>query len=212
MGSVELNGSLIRVLPVVKGLVSEEESVSAAFAEFGPDAIAVSISREELEGLRRKEDYDKYEPSSLEIAYAENLEEFGEVRLPPPCYVRALDLSEERGVPIIPIDMDEETYSDTFCELVGGMDLLRESMFARRAERRRFDLTSPRSFVIDWDRRVNRAKGFRALEALREGHMAQELRKASKAHRRILAVVELERAEGVAASLSAAADEPRTSP
>lgn len=196
----------------MKGLVSEEESVSAAFAEFGPDAIAVSISREELEGLRRKEDYDKYEPSSLEIAYAENLETFGEVRLPPPCYVRALDLSEERGVPIVPIDMDEETYSDTFCELVGGMDLLRESMFARRAERRRFDLTSPRSFVIDWDRRVNRAKGFRGLEALREGHMAQELRKASKAHRRILAIVELERAEGVVASLSTSTDEAQAPP
>jgi len=201
MRSVELNGSVINILPVVKGLVSEEESVANAFIDISPDVVAVSISKEELEGLRRKEDYDKYEPSSLEIAYAENLSIFGKVEIPPPCYVKSLELCDKDKVPIIAIDMDEESFSDTFCDSVGGLDLLRESLFARKAWKKRFDLSSPESFVIDWDRRVNRASGFRELERAREKYMAEALADAARSYKRILAVVECERAEGVIGDL-----------
>lgn len=201
MRSVDLNGSVISILPVVRGLVSEEESVANAFREIGPDAVAVSISREELEGLRRKEDYDKYEPSSLEIAYAENLSIFGKVEIPPPCFVKSLELCDQDKVPIIAIDMDEEKFSDMFCDSVGGLDLLRESLFARKAWKKKFDLSSPESFVIDWDRRVNRASGFRELERAREKHMAEVLADAARTHKKILAVVECERVEGVVGDL-----------
>jgi hypothetical protein len=201
MRSVDLNGSVISILPVVRGLVSEEESVANAFREIGPDAVAVSISKEELEGLRRKEDYDKYEPSSLEISYAENLSIFGKVEIPPPCFVKSLELCDQDKVPIIAIDMDEEKFSDMFCDSVGGLDLLRESLFARKAWKKKFDLSSPQSFVIDWDRRVNKAKGFRALERTREEHMALSLVNLSKRCTSILAVIEFERSAGVEAFL-----------
>jgi hypothetical protein len=201
MRSVELDGSIIGILPVVKGLVSEEITVSNAFAEMRPEAVAVSISKEELEGLKRKEDYDKYEPSSLEVAYAENLEVFGQVKIPPPCFVKSLELCEEGKVPIIAIDMDEERFSDKFCESVGGLDLLRESLFARKAWKKKFDLSSPESFVIDWDRRVNRAGGFRELERAREKHMAEALADTTRTYKKILAVVECERVEGVIGDL-----------
>jgi len=197
MRNVEVNGSIVSILPVVKGLVSEEETVANAFVDANPDAVAVSISREELEGLRKTEDYDKYEPSSLEIAYAENLATFGRVVIPPPCFVKSLELCDKSTVPIIAIDMDEEEFSDTFCDSVGGLDLLRESVFAGRAWKKRFDLSSPENFVVDWDKRVNRASGFRDLERARERHMADALTEAARSYRRILAVVEVERVEGV---------------
>ncbi len=197
MINVEMNGSIVSILPVVKGLVSEEETVASAFAEAHPDAVAVSISKEELQGLGRKEDYDKYEPSSLEVAYAENLSTFGKVVIPPPCFVKSLELCEKNSLPIIAIDMDEENFSDAFCDNVGGLDLLRESLFARKAWKRRFDLSSPENFVIDWDRRVNKAGGFRELERRREMHMADALAEAARTYKRILAVVEAERVEGV---------------
>ena len=203
MRNVEVNGSVINILPVVKGLVSEEESVANAFVDIGPDAVAVSISKEELEGLRRKEDYEKYEPSSLEIAYAENLSIFGKVVIPPPCFVKSMELCDADRVPIIAIDMDEESFSDTFCDSVGGIDLLRESLFARKAWKKKFDLSSPESFVIDWDKKVNRAGGFRELERARERHMAEALADAARSYKRILAVVEVERVEGVLGDLRA---------
>ncbi|MGD0056397.1 MAG: hypothetical protein ABSB83_00885 [Methanomassiliicoccales archaeon] len=203
MRNVEVNGSVISILPVVKGLVSEEESVADAFAHISPDAVAVSISKEELEGLRRKEDYDKYEPSSLEIAYAETLSIFGKVVIPPPCFVKSLELCGKDSVPIIAIDMDEERFSDTFCDSVGGLDLLRESLFAKKAWKKRFDLSSPESFVIDWDRKVNKAGGFKELERAREKHMAEALTDAARSYKRILAVVEVERVEGVLENMQA---------
>ena len=66
MRSVEINGSTVRILPVVKGLVSEGDEVEKAINEEDPDAIAISISKEELTALGTKADYDKYEPSDIE--------------------------------------------------------------------------------------------------------------------------------------------------
>src|SRR6266571_1911058 len=52
MDVVTLGGCRVHLMPVVRGLVSEGERVRAAFADAGPEAVALSISREELQGLR----------------------------------------------------------------------------------------------------------------------------------------------------------------
>lgn len=201
MRSIRIEAADITLLPVVKGLVSEEGAVTRIFDEVRPEVIAISISREDLEGLHRREDYDKYEPSDLEIIYQAFLESFGEVRIPPPAYVRALEISEERGAPIIPIDMNEELYTETYCQKVRTRDMIRESFFARRATGKTFDLSSPDAFARSWDARVNKARGFRELERAREMHMANALRRLGVKYSRILAVIECERLEGVARAL-----------
>ncbi len=119
MRSIRIDSASVALLPVVKGPVSEGGAVEKAFEEIAPDVIAVSISREDLMGLRNREDYDKYEPSDLEIIYQAFLEKFGEVRLPPPAYVKALELSESKGIPIVPLDMNNEVYTEAYCEHVG---------------------------------------------------------------------------------------------
>lgn len=201
IGSIRIEPSTVFLLPVIKGLVSEIEKVSRAFDELVPDVIAVPISHEDLDGLRRREDYDKYEPSDLEIIYQAFLERFGEVRIPPPAYVRALELSEQHGTALIPVDMNEGLYTDTYCEKVRTGDMIRESFFTRRATAKRYDLSSPSAFVRSWDRRVNRPKGFQELERARERHMADALRRLCGRYERILALVECERYDGVVASL-----------
>lgn len=201
MRSIRIEAADISLLPVVKGLVSEEGAVSRSFDEVRPDVIAISVSREDLEGLHRREDYEKYEPSDLEIIYQAFLESFGEVRIPPPAYVRALEISEERGTPIIPIDMNEELYTETYCQNVRTRDMIRESFFARRATGKTYDLSSPEAFARSWDARVNRARGFRELERAREAHMANALRRLSGKYSKILAVIECERLEGVVRTL-----------
>ncbi len=205
MRKIRIKGCDIDILPVVRGLVSEEDSVVKAFDSVRPNAVAISISKEQLDGLRSKESYADYELSDLEIAYAAYLESFGEVRVPPPCYVKVLDLCEPLRLPLIPIDMNEDDYSQAYCDHVRTSDLFRESYFAGRVAKISFDLTSPTSFVLDWDRKVNKAKGFRVLEDLREGHMATTLTTMSKKYQKILAVVELERAVGVERHLQASA-------
>lgn len=201
MRRLRVDGSEVTVLPVVKGLVSEEDTVAKAIAEVRPDAVAVSISKEELAALRNKDDYGRYELSDLEDTYAAFLETFGEVKVPPPCFVRCLDICTDGSVPILPLDMNDEVYTEAYCEHVGTGDMIKESFFSSRAGRKKYDLSSPQNFARDWDRRVNRSKGFRALELARERHMASVLRTLSSKYRNILAVVECERADGVGSSL-----------
>lgn len=197
MQRIELNGCKIDILPVVKGLVSEGEKVRRAIESTNPDLVGISISKEELEGLGRKEDYQLYEMSYLEQVYQAHLEGFGPVKLPPPCFVEAFDLCREKGIKMIPLDMNEELFSETYCVKVSGLDLLRESAFTNRSYKIDFKHDSPEVFVLDWDRRVNKAKGFRELAHERELHMADVLTKLAKQNKSILAIVEVERLAGM---------------
>lgn len=197
------DGAEIAILPVVKGLVSDGDAVERAIRELRPEAVGISISREELTALRDKSIYDDYEMSALEKVYAENLAGFGEVELPAPCFVSAVDACDRLGVPLIPLDMNDAEYTEAYCDHIKAADMVRESLFTRGVKRRRFDLSSPQAFVRDWDRKVNRTKGFRELERQREEHMAAALRNMGRRYRLILAVVEAERADEVGHLLTA---------
>ena len=201
MPSVEVNGSQVHVLGVVKGLVSEEEKVESAIAKLSPDVIGLSVSKEQLAALRSKEAWEDYELSPLETAYKTLMQEFGEVKLPSPAFVKALEIAESSKVPVIPIDMNDNDYTEVYCQKVGAMDLVREGAFSKSVKRRKFDGASPESLAIDWDRRVNKAKGFRELEAERERHMARALVKLCSRYRTVLALVDCERADGVIGQL-----------
>jgi pheromone shutdown protein TraB len=196
MREIEVNGSKVLVLPVIKGLVSEGEKVRAAILERRPDAVAISISKEELEGLRSYQG-EEIELSDLEEAYRGGLEEFGEVKLPPPCYLEAVWVCEELGATLIPIDMNEELFSDRYCELIGGLELVKESFFTHRLAKKKFNLESAESFVLNYDRKVNGGRGISILNREREAHMAEMVMSLSQKSRTVLALVELERASGL---------------
>ncbi len=192
--AVGVGGCAIRVLGVIKGLRSEAEKVKGAFDEFRPDKVAISLSKEELDGLRHMP--EDYEPdlSRYEEMYVEGLSRFGEVSAPPPCYVAAVELADHLGVPIVPVDIDEGAYTDLYCALVDGTSLLRHSTRTWIVKRRRFSDSSPEEFVLAWDRSVNNMECFRRLEHERAKTMAKGIESACSGARRVLAVVELERA------------------
>ncbi len=197
MRSVEVNSSRIYVLGVVKGLVSEEKKVESAIERVSPDAIGLSISKEQLAALRSRESWGEYELSPLESAYKTLMEEFGEVRLPSPAFVKALELGASLKVPVIPIDMNDLEYTETYCEKVGAMDLVREGAFSKSVRRKKFDGSSPEDLAEDWDRRVNKAKGFQELEVERVKHMAITLTRMTSRYQDILALVDYERSNQI---------------
>jgi len=100
------------------------------------------------------------------------------------------------------LDMNDVEYTEAYCQKIRATDMVRDSLFARRAARVRFDLGSPLTFAKDWDRKVNRTKGFRQLQQDRERHMAATLLNMGRRYRRILAVIEAERADGVHATIA----------
>lgn len=85
MEKLKVDGCTIHVLSVIKGLKSETEKVRKAFEETKPDVVAISLSREEVEGLKNIPDDYEPELSRYEEIYAEGLSRFGEVAAPPPC-------------------------------------------------------------------------------------------------------------------------------
>ena len=63
--------------------------------------------------------------------------------------------------------------------------------------KKKFDMSSPESFVRDWDRHVNAVRGFRYLSGLRERYISLRLSDISKNGGRVLAVIDSERVDGV---------------
>ena len=197
MDTISIGDCRVHVLSVIKGLKSETEKVRKAFEETRPDKVTVSLSKEELEGLRNiPEDFEP-ELSRYEEIYAEGLGRFGEVAAPPPCYLAVLELSEYFKIPLIPIDMDEQSYTDLYCAAVGGGALFRHSTRTWLMKRRKFSIKSPEAFVLAYDRAVNNLEGFRTIEAKRAEQMAKGIRNAAPGAKEMLAVIELERAGDV---------------
>jgi len=194
----------VHLLPVIKGLVSETERVRAEFDSFRPDKVAISISKEELEGLRHMPPDFEPELTRYEEIYAKGLSEFGEVAVPPPCYVAALELCDHSHVPIVPIDLDEESFTELYCAVVPGTTLFTHSIRTWLLKRRKYGRGGPEEFVLAWDRTVNRPKGFNIVEEKRAEAMAEGIVRESRGSRKLLAIVELERAARVHELLTAA--------
>ena len=194
---LKVDGCTVHILGVIKGLKSETEKVRKAFERTKPDVVAISLSREEVEGLKNIPDDYEPELSRYEEIYAEGLGRFGEVAAPPPCYVATLELAQHEGIPLIPVDMDEQSYTDLYCAVVPGTALFRHSTRTWLLKRRTFSDDSPEKFVLAWDKAVNNMEGFRIIERKRAEIMAKGILGSCKTSKSLLAVIELERSNDV---------------
>lgn len=194
---IEAGGCRIHVLPVIKGLTSEADRVKEAFDAIKPDKIVISLSKEEVEGLRTMPKDYVPELSRYEEIYATGLGRFGEVAAPPPCYVAAVELAEHVGLPLIPVDLDESSYTELYCAAVSGSALFRHSTRTWLLKLRRFSARTPEEFVLAWDKTVNGLQAFRTIEARRVEAMADGVFYAAKTSKNLLAIIELERADEV---------------
>ena len=198
--TIRLGRGRITILPTVKGLTRERRKVREAVDTVGPDAIALPVSAEGLKGLR--EVNRGVEPdiflSHYEEIYALKLSRFGKVAVPPPSYTEAYAVSSEKKIPVLAIDMSENDFASAFCDNVSTTNLVYHSIRWRWLRRKSFrEAANACQFVLAWDRAVNSLKGFRNLEGRREEHMARRLLGLSRRYQNILAVLELERMDGV---------------
>jgi pheromone shutdown protein TraB len=191
------------VLPTIRGLSSEGEVVSKEIARLCPDTVALSISPEELKALREHDG----EPmpamcgTAEENVYESGLSKFGAVERPPRCFISAIDSAKGRDVNVVGVDLSEEDYTRAYVSLVSGWDFVRRALGRGSFERSRFDLSSAEAFVVDWDSRLRKVKGYDQLEMRREAAMATSIKELAARSKTLLAVVELERAAGVAERL-----------
>lgn len=196
-----LKDGRLKVFTAVKGLVRDGKTVSKVIKKERPAVVALGLAPEELDGLRKllSDDEEEYEAdlSNIDMAYAKHLTEYGDVEAPPPCFTRAVLTADELGIEVVPLDIDIETHTDIYVKHVLFSDLLRQSMRFRTVRKKRFKIETPEEFALAWDRILNRAEGFSIVEEARERCMARSLLDLLEGERDILAVIEIERAEGV---------------
>lgn len=200
--TITIGDSSVHILPVIKGLTSEISVVQEAFAAVGPDAVAVSLSKEEVEGLRGLPADFEPELSRYDEIYIQGLAKFGEVAAPPPCYVAAVEIADSEELPLLPIDIDEASYTELYCASVSGTTLFRNSTRTWHLRRKAFHADTPEEYVRKVDRAFNNMRGFRNIETERAEWMARETKKAADRYMRILAIIEFERAGEVAGLLN----------
>ena len=197
MIELNVNGSSVTLVPVIKGLVEEGHRISEIINSAEQDCVALSISVEEIDGLRNLDPSSEYEMNNVEIAYAKLLSDFGEVQVPPPCFYQAVLTADRKGIPTEALDMNDLEYTDAYCEVIKIRDMFRESIISKRILKTKFDVTAVEDFILDWDRRINSPKGFRLLERRREEYIANRIKVLAGSYQRILAIVDMERSEGV---------------
>ena len=197
--TVRLGGCVLELFPTVKGLERERRPVREAILGARPEVVAIPVSAEGLRGLRAI--WKGKEPeiflSHYEEIYATKLARYGKVSVPPPSFTEAYSVAAGEGIPVRAIDLDEQGFSDAFVASISSSSLIYHSLRWRWLRRKRFNEPTAREFALAWDRAINSLKGFRNLERRREEHMARELGRLCARHRKVLAVLELERMEGV---------------
>ncbi len=203
MKVLKIGNRYIYLLGVIRGLEADRDKVRKAFIKYKTKAIAISSSEEELEGLR---DYlakrsDSVVGTNLQTIFGIKLSQYGTVRLPPPAFSEAYEIFKDYRIPLLAIDMDKEMYHENFTKNVSGLDYYRHIARMGRLERKKFKEATAEEFVLAWDKHICGLKGFAAVEWNRELHMAERLRELSKEYDSILAVVELERENGIAKKL-----------
>ncbi|MDD2411009.1 MAG: hypothetical protein PHV81_05010 [Candidatus Methanomethylophilaceae archaeon] len=196
MISLKAGDAVIDILPVVRGLPEYGKAVRDAFGKY--DIYAASLSPEEIEGVRnRTELMDGYEPGELEAVFAKRLSEFGEISVPAPAWCELVDLCDSNSKTLSALDMPDREYTELYCQSVSSMEFVREHRLAKKGMKKKFDMSSPESFAVDWDRHVNAVRGFRELSGLRERYISLRLSDISKKGGRALAVIDHERVAGI---------------
>ncbi len=197
----------IYLLGVIKGLTVERKSVRKAFNKIKPDAIALYLSKNELLGLQSvATGKTKNVPlSRYEVVYARKLafyaeqdpDKYGKVMVPPPSLLESLKLGQKNKIPVVALDMDDKAYSSTFVDNISTFQLVRHSMRFKKISKKKFNVKTPAEFTYAWDAELTKLKGFKNLETAREKQMANRLVELIKKFNNILAIIELERLEGV---------------
>jgi len=194
-----LGSSKIYMLGTVKGLVKERGKVKEGFKRVKPDCIALHISEDEVLGLESvvKGDTKEMGLSRYEELYAEKLSKYGEVQVPPPSLVEAFELGRDNEVPLIGIDLDEKGFTEIYLKEISTLHLYRHSRRFKKVKKKVFKASTPQIFSLEWDAELTRLKGFKNVEKRREEHMAYRLWELSSNYKRILAVLEIERRDGI---------------
>tara|TARA_B100001146_G_scaffold211367_1_gene209977 strand:- start:11 stop:634 length:624 start_codon:yes stop_codon:yes gene_type:complete len=190
--TVTVGNTQIRVLSTIKGLVSESEIVENEMKSFEPDLVTLSVGPEEIDGTR-KWDGQPYDMSGWDEIYGLSLRKVvGDdgVRLPPPSFSTAIKVSDSKKIEVIGIDMDEESFTESYTSNVSTWQLYKRGRLETRMVKNGIEGNTPEKIVTNMENSIREIDGFAKLEDDRVGAMCENL-KSNLDKRKILAIIEL---------------------
>jgi hypothetical protein len=161
--------------------------------------VALGVGPEDLQGLVAFVGGATHslELSDADEVYEHYLRQYGDVELPPPDYVTAVQLAQKAGLPVVALDLPEVAYVTRFTEEISGWALLRYSRRVHSLARHPPPTEDALGFHLWWDEQVRRLGGFDAVERAREEAMAKSLREERWPEGDVLVVLEAARLAGV---------------
>ena len=200
--TVTIGDTQIRFLSTVKGLVSEADIVEAEIESFKPDLVALSIGPEEIKGTREW-DGQPYDMSGWDEIYGLSLRKVvGEtvVRLPPPSFSKAIEVSDSKNLEVIGIDMDEESFTESYTSNVSTWQLYKRGRLEKKMAKRGIEGDTAQDIVLNMENSIREIAGFAKLEDDRVRAMTNNI-KSNLDKSKILVIVELSNADFLIKSL-----------
>tara|TARA_B110000196_G_scaffold247888_1_gene216954 strand:- start:296 stop:919 length:624 start_codon:yes stop_codon:yes gene_type:complete len=190
--SIKIGNTDLRILPTVKGLVSESEIVEKEIASFNPSLIVLGLSEGEIDGIRNW-DGQPYDLSGWDEIYGLSLRKLlgdNSVRLPPPSFARAIEIADSENIEILGLDMDEETYTDEYTKNISTWQLFKRGRLEKSMVKSGIEGNTPEEITMNMENSIRQLSGFDKLEKLRVEHMVSNLREKLN-HGKILAIIEI---------------------
>ena len=182
----------ICILSTIKGLVSEAKTVESTIESFEPDLVVLSLGPEEIDGTR-KWDGQPYDMSGWDEIYGLSLRKVvGDdgIKLPPPSFSKAIEVSDLKGIDVIGIDMDEESFTKSYTSNVSTWQLYKRGRLEKYMVKNGIKGETPEEIVNNMESSIREIQGFAKLEQDRIQAMAENI-KLNLDNDKILAIIEL---------------------
>ena len=182
----------ICILSTIKGLVSEAKTVESTIESFEPDLVVLSLGPEEIDGTR-KWDGQPYDMSGWDEIYGLSLRKVvGDdgIKLPPPSFSKAIEVSDLKGIDVIGIDMDEESFTKSYTSNVSTWQLYKRGRLEKYMVKNGIKGETPEEIVNNMESSIREIQGFAKLEEDRVQAMAKNI-KLNSDKDKILAIIEL---------------------
>ena len=213
--TVRRGGDLLMAGPV-RGIAAEVAPLLGRLEEFGPKALAVGISFDELTGLNDHFVGRPSEPlvplTTNEAAEVKGLTQFGEVRVPNPSVVAALEWAAARSIPVEAVDPSDETYATLFTKNISYLELVRRTLRERKLAKRGVAAANADDFAAAWHSELTPGNGSRRFGAAREEAVCLATEALLGRFGRVALLIDRERFDSVAARMRGGPSAGPTSP
>lgn len=215
VSEARIGASRVLLVGTIQGLKGESQHVRRAWDSLGgADGIAVGVGAEDVANLQRMGAHpegvaeflsQELDTGSYEEAILPQLARFGDIAMPPDDLLEAEALSRRHGVPLVPLDLDDDAHSDLYVEHLSGWQMIRGQLKQKRLVARGADQArSPEELMTIWDASFRSIRGYDRVEMAREDFMAGRVRELAKERSRLLVVLPYARLAGVVKRLGPA--------